>query len=78
MQVEGQLLTHPHIEGNLKAKKKFHGSWHFGVYNLFGRNNPFTVYAVPENGKINGYQLSIFGSPIPSLSYRLKLGNYAR
>lgn len=66
------------IEGNLKAKKKFHGSWHFGVYNLFGRNNPFTVYAVPENGKINGYQLSIFGSPIPSLSYRLKLGNYAR
>ncbi|NQV52657.1 MAG: TonB-dependent receptor [Flavobacteriales bacterium] len=66
------------LEGSLKAKKKLHGTWHFSVYNLFGRHNPFTVYAVPEDGLINGYQLSIFGSPIPSIAYQFKLGNYAR
>ena len=66
------------LEGNLKAKKKLHGTWHFSVYNLFGRHNPFTVFAVPEDGLINGYQLSIFGSPIPSIAYQFKLGNYAR
>ncbi|MEQ9188304.1 MAG: TonB-dependent receptor [Cryomorphaceae bacterium] len=66
------------LEGSLKAKKKFHGTWHFSVYNLFGRDNPFSVFAVPEDGVINGYQLSIFGSPIPSIAYQFKLGNYAR
>lgn len=65
------------IEGNLRKDKLAHGSWSFSVYNLLGRNNPFSVYAVQEAGRINGYQLSIFGSPIISVGYQFKLGSYA-
>jgi hypothetical protein len=65
------------VEGNLRSNKRFHGSWHFSIYNLLGRNNPFTVYAVQEAQRIAGYTLSIFGSPIPSVAYRIKLGSYA-
>ena len=65
------------LEGNLKAKKILHGSWILSVYNLTGRNNAYSVYFKSENGQINGYKLSIFGSPIISLTYDFKLGNYA-
>lgn len=65
------------MEGNLKRKKLAHGSWSFSVYNLFGRKNAYSVYFKNEDGKIEGYKLSIFGSPIVSLSYNFKLSNYA-
>jgi hypothetical protein len=64
-------------EGNLKRKKFLHGSWIFSVYNVTGRNNAYSVYFKSEQGKINGYQLSIFGVPIFSITYDFKLGNYA-
>lgn len=64
------------IEGNLKARKFAHGSWNVSVYNLLGRNNAYSVYFKSENGKIKGYKLSIFGTPIFSITYNFKLGNY--
>lgn len=64
------------IEGNLKAKKFAHGSWNISVYNLLGRNNAYSVYFKAEEGHIRGYKLSIFGSPIFSITYNFKLGNY--
>ena len=64
------------LEGNLKSKKFAHGSWNFSVYNLTGRNNAYSVYFKSENGQVNGYKLSIFGSPIISITYNFKLGNY--
>ena len=64
------------LEGNLKKKKLFHGSWNFSIYNLTGRNNAYSVYFKTEEGVVKGYKLSIFGSPIFSLSYNFKLGNY--
>jgi hypothetical protein len=64
------------LEGNLKKKKPFHGSWSFSVYNLTGRKNAYSVYFKSEEGRINGYKLSVFGSPIVSLTYNFKLGNY--
>ncbi|RYU79587.1 TonB-dependent receptor [Hymenobacter persicinus] len=60
------------IEGNHKIKKLAHGSWTLGVYNLTGRKNPFSVYFKSENGSINGYKLSIFGQPIPTVTYNFK------
>ncbi|MDP4687411.1 MAG: TonB-dependent receptor [Salibacteraceae bacterium] len=63
-------------EGNLKKDKPIHGIWNVSVYNLLGRNNAFTVYALQEGSSINGYQLSIFGSPIVSVAYQFKLGSY--
>lgn len=65
------------LEGNLKKDKVAHGSWTFSVYNLIGRKNAYSVYFRYEEGKINGYKLSIFGSPIVSITYNFKLGNYA-
>jgi len=64
------------LEGNLAKKKFMHGSWIFSIYNLTGRKNAYSVYFKSENGKINAYRLSIFGSPIFSITYDFKLGNY--
>lgn len=60
------------IEGNHKVKKLAHSSWTIAVYNLFGRHNAYSVYFKSENGRINGYQLSIFGNPIPSVTYNFR------
>jgi len=60
------------IDGNHKVKQRFHNSWSFGAYNLTGRQNAYSVYFVQENGKIKGYQLSIFGTAIPFITYNIK------
>jgi hypothetical protein len=57
------------IEGNHKVSKLTHNSWTIAVYNLTGRHNPYSVYFQSQNGQINGYQLSIFAQPIPSVTY---------
>lgn len=63
-------------EGNLKKEKFAHGSFVFSVYNLTGRRNAYSVYFRSEDGQIKGYKLSIFGTPIFSIAYNFKLGNY--
>ena len=60
------------IEGNHKIRKLAHSSWTFAVYNLTGRKNAYSVYFVAQNGVINGYKLSIFGQPIPTITYNFK------
>jgi hypothetical protein len=60
------------IEGNHKVQKLFHSSWTIGVYNLTGRRNPYSIYFRAENGQLRGYKLSIFGNPIPTVTYNFK------
>lgn len=60
------------IEGNHKVKKLNHSSWTVAIYNLTGRKNPYSVYFVSENGKINGYKLSIFAQAIPTVTYNFR------
>ena len=60
------------IDGNHRVHQKFHNSWTLGVYNMFGRHNPYSVYFISENGSINGYKLSIFGSAIPFINYNIR------
>ena len=60
------------IEGNHKIKKLTHNSWSFGVYNLLARKNPYSVYFIQEAGIIKGYQLSVFGTAIPFISYNFR------
>ncbi len=60
------------IEGNHKIKKLAHSSWTIAVYNLTGRQNAYSVYFVSQNGTVNGYKLSIFGSQIPTITYNFK------
>ncbi len=65
------------LEGNLKSKKHIHSFWMINIYNLTGRKNAYSVYFKSESGKIKGYQLSIFGSTITTISWNFKFGNYA-
>jgi len=60
------------IEGNHKIRKLAHSSWTVGLYNLTGRRNPYSVYFNTANSAIRGYQLSIFGQPIPTLTYNFR------
>jgi len=43
-----------------------------GVYNLTGRRNAYSVYYVSENGRVNGYKMSIFGSIIPFINFNIR------
>ncbi|PSR55173.1 TonB-dependent receptor [Adhaeribacter arboris] len=60
------------LEGNHKIKKLAHSSWTFAVYNLTGRKNPFSIYFKSESNQIKGYQLAIFGQPIPTVTYNFR------
>jgi hypothetical protein len=60
------------IEGNHRIKKLAHSSWTFAVYNLTGRRNAYSVFFVSQNGVIKGYKLSVFGQPIPTITYNFK------
>ena len=60
------------LDGNHKLKQTFHNSWSFGVYNLTARQNVYSAYFITENGKVKGYQLSIFGTAIPFISYNFR------
>ena len=60
------------IEGNHKIKKFAHSFWNISVYNVLGRNNPFAVFFVTENGNVKAYQSSIFSTPIPTITYNFK------
>lgn len=60
------------IEGNHKVNQKTHNSFTIGVYNFTGKKNPYSVYYVSENGIVNGYKLSIFGSAIPYINYNIR------
>jgi outer membrane receptor protein involved in Fe transport len=64
------------VEGNLRQKKFLHSSWMFSVYNLTGRKNPYSVYFNNEDGHINAYKYSVIGTPIFTVSWIFKLGNY--
>ncbi|MEN8788825.1 MAG: TonB-dependent receptor [Flavobacteriaceae bacterium] len=60
------------MEGNHKIKKFAHSFWNFSIYNVLGRNNPFSVFFVTENGEIKAYQSSIFAIPIPTITYNFR------
>ena len=61
------------VDGNLKKKKKWDSSWTFAIYNLYGRNNPFSVFfETYRGGSLSAYQLSPLGRPFPSVTYNFK------
>ena len=60
------------IEGNHKIKKFAHSFWSISVYNVLGRNNPYSVFFVSQEGEVKALQSSIFAIPIPSITYNFK------
>ncbi|MDH5379519.1 MAG: TonB-dependent receptor, partial [Cyclobacteriaceae bacterium] len=61
------------LEAGHKIKKLTHNYWSFSIYNVLGRDNPFSVFFDIQEGKIQGYQLIIFGSSIPTISYNFRI-----
>ncbi|MFH0841559.1 MAG: TonB-dependent receptor [Bacteroidota bacterium] len=57
------------INGNLKSRKIAHPHWIFSLYNALGRENVYSIYFRNEKNVVNGYMLSVFGRPIPSVSF---------
>ncbi len=55
-------------EGYYKLKK-IHTYWSFSIYNLTGRDNPYSVFYNVEGQDVNGYKLVVFGDPIPTITY---------
>ena len=60
------------IEGNHRKNKLAHSFWTISVYNVLGRNNPYSLFFVTEDGEVKALQSSIFAIPIPSITYNFK------
>ena len=60
------------IEGNHKIKKFAHSFWNISIYNVLGRNNPYSVFFVTENNEVKAYESSIFSIPVPTITYNFK------
>ncbi len=61
------------IEGSHKLKKIGHGYWSISIYNVLARKNVYSVFFTNSNGTIKGYQLSVLGTAIPSITYNLTI-----
>ncbi|HSC37477.1 MAG TPA: TonB-dependent receptor, partial [Chitinophagaceae bacterium] len=58
-----------------KQRKKFKQEWVFGIYNLYARQNAYTIYFqqnVDDPKKTEAVRLSILGSFIPSVTWNFK------
>jgi hypothetical protein len=62
------------IEGNHRKTKRFKNTWVFSVYNVYGRENPYTVFFKPSvDGSLpSPNQLAIIGTVLPSITYTLR------
>ena len=60
------------IEGNHKLDKLAHSFINISVYNVLGRNNPYSVFFVNDDGQIKAYKTSIFSIPVPTITYNFK------
>ena len=61
------------IEGSHKVNKIGHGYWSISIYNVLARKNVYSVFFSNDNGTIKGYELSVLGTAIPSITYNIKL-----
>ncbi|GCC52520.1 TonB-dependent receptor [Chryseotalea sanaruensis] len=58
-----------------KKNRRFERSWSAGVYNVYARRNPFSVFFKPEyQGSFpQAYKLSVLGTAIPYFAINFKL-----
>jgi len=61
------VITNPSMK-----EKRWEGSWIFTVYNLYGRKNAFSYFFNPEYSNFRPFKVSVFPSPIVSLTYNFK------
>jgi len=60
------------IEPSHKLDKRFYTTISFSIYNLLGRDNVYSVFFRNDaEGDIQGFELSVLASPIPSITYNI-------
>ncbi len=52
--------------------RRWEGSWIFTVYNLYGRKNAFSYFFNPDLATFKPFKVSVFPTPIFSLTYNFK------
>jgi hypothetical protein len=57
------------LSGNLRSNKIAHPNLIFSVYNLFGRENAYSIYFKKVGEVVKGYKLSVFARAIPSVTF---------
>lgn len=62
------------FDGNYKRTTNRQSSWVVSVYNVYGRNNPYSVFMKPSfGGKLpQAYRMAVIGAVIPSVTYNFK------
>ena len=60
------------IEPTHRIKAFTHFSFTVGVYNINGRKNTYSIYYEGTSSNVKGYQLCVFGSPIPYINFNFK------
>lgn len=60
------------LEAGHKLGKMAYSYWSFSIYNLLGRDNPYSVFFNVEGNEIKGYKYIVFGIPIPTITYNFK------
>lgn len=60
------------LEAGHKLGKLAYSYWSFSIYNLLGRDNPYSVFFNVEGNEIKGYKYIVFGIPIPTITYNFK------
>lgn len=58
-------------EGHL-LKRFTHAYWSLSVYNVLGRDNPYSVFFDSREGEVEAFKLVVFGDPIPTLSFNFR------
>jgi hypothetical protein len=61
------IITNPSMK-----ERKWEGSWVVTIYNLYGRKNAFSYYFNSEQPTFKPFKISVFPSPIFSLTYNFK------
>ena len=61
------------LEGNNKKNSRWSNSFTFSIYNIYGRDNPFSLFAYALNNTIpRTFRLTVLGNPIPSFTYNFQ------
>ena len=53
-----------------KPEQEKYTTWSFSLYNLYARKNPYSIYFRQSGSRLVSYQLSVFGTIIPSVSWK--------
>lgn len=61
------------VEGTHKIKKLGHSFWTFSIYNVFGRDNVYSIFFKTVNGDVEGYKMTVFSNPIPTITFNFKI-----